>query len=313
MSEGRIEELTKAVDKLVLEAVSQMTVERIYDDTMNLVRDEIRRTYGVLPKVIEVHSPSGIHKVSGLFHDKFEVVLKLVAADLPVYLSGSAGSGKNVMCQQIAESLDLPFYFTNAVTQEYRLTGFIDAGGVYHETQFYKAFKDGGVFFLDELDASIPEVLVLLNAAIANRYFDFPNGRIDASPDFRVIAAGNTFGNGATNVYSGRYCLDGASMDRFNIVKIDYSEQIEMGITENNTELIEFCHSFRKFVDEAGIKCIFSYRALNCITKLEGQMPLEDILEICLVKGLSEDDIKIIKNGIELNKDNKYYKAFCLI
>lgn len=69
--------------------------------------------------------------------------------------------------------MGLDFYFTNAVSQEYKLTGFIDANGKYQETQFYKAFTQGGLFFLDEMDASIPEVLVILNAAIANRYFDF--------------------------------------------------------------------------------------------------------------------------------------------
>lgn len=46
--------------------------------------------------------------------------------------------------------------------------------GNYQETQFFKAFTEGGLFMLDEMDASIPEVLVILNAAIANRYFDFP-------------------------------------------------------------------------------------------------------------------------------------------
>lgn len=76
-----------------------------------------------------------------------------------------------VICQQVAEALGLDFYFTNAVTQEYKLTGFIDANGNYQETQFYKAFTKGGLFFLDEMDASIPETLIILNAAIANRYY----------------------------------------------------------------------------------------------------------------------------------------------
>ena len=76
--------------------------------------------------------------------------------------------------KQVAKALGLDFYFTNAVTQEYKITGFTDANGRYQETQFYKAFKNGGLFMLDEMDASIPEVLVILNAAIANGYFDFP-------------------------------------------------------------------------------------------------------------------------------------------
>ena len=79
---------------------------------------------------------------------------------------------------------------------------------------------------MDEMDASIPETLIILNAAIANRYFDFPNGKVSANPNFRVIAAGNTVGTGADNNYTGRYCLDRASLDRFAMVNIDYSEKI---------------------------------------------------------------------------------------
>ena len=60
--------------------------------------------------------------------------------------------------------------------------------------------RNGGLFFLDEMDASIPEVLVLLNAAIANGYFEFPNGKITAHEDFRVVAAGNTVGSGAVTI-----------------------------------------------------------------------------------------------------------------
>jgi MoxR-like ATPase len=98
---------------------------------------------------------------------------------------------KNVICKQVAEALKLEFYFSNAVTQEFRLTGFVDANGRYQDTQFFHAFTEGGIFFLDEMDASIPEVLVILNAAIANRYFDFPgHGRVQAHENFRVIAAG---------------------------------------------------------------------------------------------------------------------------
>ncbi len=97
--------------------------------------------------------------------------------NIPIFPIWPSRLRKNVICKQVAESLGLEFYFTNAVTQEYKLTGFIDANGRYHETQFYKAFVNGGVFMLDEIDASSPEVLVILNAAIANKYFDFPTGR----------------------------------------------------------------------------------------------------------------------------------------
>ena len=230
--------------------------------------------------------------------------------DLPVYLSGESGTGKNVICKQVAEALDIPFYFTNAVQQEHKLTGFIDAGGHYHETQFYKAFKDGGLFFLDELDASIPEVLIILNAAISNRYFDFPCGKVEAHPDFRIIAAGNTYGTGADNVYTGRYNLDGASMNRFNVIPIKYSPTIEAAITNNDSELLIFCHAFRKVTKTSNINCIFSYRALDAITRLKDTLPIKVALKICLIKGMDKDDLILIQKNITgIPSDNKYLIA----
>lgn len=56
----------------------------------------------------------------------------------------------------------------------------------------------------------IPEVLVILNAAIANRYFDFPTGKVTAHKNFRLIAAGNTTGTGSECLF--RKILSGWSI-----------------------------------------------------------------------------------------------------
>lgn len=316
---------SKKVINSVFGVLSNDLRVRIQKDTKEQVTEQVNEEVNIIIEkfkseitgVITTHEiikPSGEKKVleGVVVHEKFDTVLKLVQADLPVFMSGPAGSGKNVICKQVAEALDLDFHFTNAVTQEYRLTGFIDAMGKYHETEFYRAFKFGGVFFLDEMDASIPEVLVILNAAIANRYFEFPCGKIDAHPNFRIVAAGNTFGTGADNTYTGRYCLDGASLDRFSVVEIDYSKAIEKYITNFNTDLIDFCETFRKVTRTAKIDCIFSYRALSAITKLEGNLGLKDIFRMCVTKGIKGDDLGTIKTEIrKFNLEaNKYVSNF---
>lgn len=253
-----------------------------------------------------------VGSTKGVVHENFKEVLKYVASDIPVFLSGPMGSGKNVICKQVAESLGLKFHFTNAVTQEYKLTGFIDGSGNYHETEFYRAFKDGGVFFLDEMDASIPEVLVILNAAIANRYFEFPNGYLEAHPDFRVIAAGNTNGKGSTTTYTGRFQLDGASLDRFVMIEIPYSERIEEFICNGNKELLDFLYTYRKVSKRMGMNCPFSYRSLSYISKMDGFIDLRKLLYSTLVKGsIEKSSLKRLSSEIKQTlKDNKYSKAF---
>ena len=244
-------------------------------------------------------------------HAKYNQIKTCINADIPVYLVGEAGTGKNYTLQEIANDLGLDFYFTNSVQQEYKLTGFIDAGGVFHETEFYKAFTQGGLFFLDEIDASIPEVLVLLNAAIANRYFEFPNGRVDAHPDFRVVAAGNTVGSGANDLYTGRLVLDSATLDRFVIIEFDYDRNIEMKLANNNESLVNFIRGLRRFAKTNGVRATFSYRCIMTVVKLENAgMDLQSILAIAVFKGLDTDTVKTFHTEIEKDGNiGKYYYA----
>lgn len=240
-------------------------------------------------------------------HCKYNMIKACIENNIPVYLAGEAGTGKNYTLEQISWDLGLEFYFTNSVQQEYKLTGFIDAGGLYHETEFYKAFKNGGIFFLDEIDASIPEVLVLLNAAIANRYFEFPNGRIKAHKDFRVVAAGNTVGSGADELYTGRLVLDQATLDRFVIIEFDYDRNIEMHLAKGNSELVDFVRELREQAKKNGIRATFSYRCIKMVTKLEQtEISLKDILEIAVFKGLSKDTINQFYGYVG---ENKYFNT----
>lgn len=246
--------------------------------------------------------------VSGVVHhSEYETIKACLECAIPVYLAGPAGSGKNHTVEQIAEELGWDFYFSNSVQQEYKLTGFIDAGGQYHETEFYKACTSEKecVFFLDEMDASIPEVLVLLNAAIANGYFEFPNGRVTLK-HVHFVAAGNTVGSGADEMYTGRMVIDQATLDRFTIINFDYDIRIELSITKNNIDLVDFIHQLREYATTQGIRATFSYRCMTMVTKLEkAGMDLVKIMQIAVMKGLDKDTI----NTFYLTGESKYHKA----
>lgn len=293
-------EATEVYDEKIKKEEGDARLESFSFDLDPTVVEKIQQEI-IIPQV-KVNKPvqEGVIK-----HHKFDEIKMCVDNDIPVYLYGPAGSGKNHVLQQIAEELDLDFYFTNSVQQEYKITGFIDAGGTYHETEFYKAFKDGGLFFLDEMDASIPEVLVLLNAALANGYFEFPTGKIDAHEDFRVVAAGNTVGTGADEQYSGRLQLDQATLDRFAMIEFDYDRNIELAISKNNKELVDFIRGLRKQAKEKGINATFSYRCISMVTKLEGKIELKIIMKMAVVKGLDMDTVRTF----ETSSTNKYSKA----
>lgn len=255
--------------------------------------------------ITKVYEFNGVkRKVEGIAHKKLETVLKFVAMNEPVIMVGPAGTGKNVIAKQIAEALNLEFYFSNAVTQEYKITGYGDANGGFVSTQFYEAFTKGGIFLLDEIDASCPEALIVMNCAIANGYFDFPViGRVEAHEDFRVIACANTYGTGASLEYVGRNQLDGATLNRFAIVEIDYDNRIEDGVCPNK-EIADFCRDFRKVCEKNGVHHIVSYRELSRLYKMIEIAKLEELeaLKSCLLKGLENDSIRMIANNLKSSK-----------
>lgn len=284
-----------AIKENIMNKVREIPVKELSDELYKDVDKYIKEKYGVLPKKIElIKDNTSKATITGIFHNKFEDIVKIVSKGVPLMLTGPAGAGKNYTLEQVAKALELEFYFTNAVTQEYKLTGFIDANGVYQETQFYKAFKDGGLFFLDEIDASCPESLIVLNSAIANNYFDFPNGRINANKNFRVVCAGNTYGTGADMVYVGRNVLDGATLDRFAVIEFEYDNEVERQLAFDD-ELFKFILALRSAIKESSLRYIVSMRAtINATKLLEIGMSKKDILESVIIKNIQIDDLNTI-------------------
>lgn len=295
----------KAIVDAIIDKGKAISVDELKEDIMKMVNEFISSEYGNLPTTIEIKKGSERKEVKGSFHKDFEKILKVVDANVPVMLVGRAGSGKNHTLEQVAEALELDFYFSNAVTQEYTLKGFIDANGHFHETQFYKAFSQGGMFFLDEMDASIPEALIVLNSAIANGYFDFPIGRVKKHERFRVVSASNTWGTGANAIYIGRNQLDGATLDRFVQIEFDYDTELERGFT-SDTDLYEFTIDLRKAIDKTQTRAIVSMRALLNADKLSGVLPIDEIIKSVYIKGLNKADLDIILDEMKTDDRNKY-------
>ena len=301
------------LEGLLRQALMEQLVKLNLDEVHETVKKRLIEDFGFEPVRHVVHIHEKEHDVEGaVVHRKFDTVLHYVANNIPVYMFGAAGSGKNVLCEQVAHSLGLDFYFMNSVTDEFKIQGFMDAHGTYHETEFYKAFKNGGLFFLDELDASSPDVLVCLNAAIANGYFAFPNGRVNAHPDFRCIAAGNTLGTGADSMYTGRMQLDAASLNRFVVVEVDYDKNIDKLCADDDMELVEFIEKFRETAKNLGLPVVASYRNIMQIVIAKEAVPVEEALAQCLCKEMNQDDINMMAEHIKLNT-NKYANALAKV
>lgn len=300
-----------AIIQAIIEKGKGISAESLEQELRGKLDDFIKTEYGALPKTIQIRDGEIQKKaIKGIFHEKFEMMLKVISRNVPLMLVGPAGSGKNHTLEQVAEALELDFYFTNAITQEYTLKGFIDANGNFHETEFYKAFTQGGIFFLDEIDASIPEALIVLNAAIANRYFDFPNGRVNAHEDFRVVAAANTVGMGASAEYVGRNQLDAATLDRFVQIKFDYDPNVETQLSYS-PEMYTFITDLRKSIAKNDVRYIVSMRATINAAKLADLLSDEELIDNVILKGMEIDDRRILINDLSETKYKTTLKAMC--
>lgn len=260
---------------------------------------------------IEIVSNGKTKKVmEKIVHEKFQSILNLIADGQAVYLHGDAGTGKSRLAEDIAEALDLDFYPSSTLTQEFKISGFEDGLGKFHETNFYKAFVYGGLFFLDEMDSCAEDVLVGLNGALASGYYDFPTGTVYAHKNFRCIGAGNTIGRGATEKFTGRNALDMSTLDRFWGIQIDYSPAIDNAVAHGDKELVEFAHEVRRASAETGVIIILSYRSLSRIADYQHMFSLKEIMEYAVIKGIDSDDVKMLSRNMRLSTTNKYFKAF---
>ena len=284
------DEIAKTLTEKIIDDIFPEIQKRTLEECGALIKDATKNVTTVIINQGEIEKT----RTTLVAHNKFKEILTLVSNNIPVMLTGGAGSGKSSTCEKVAETLGLDFYFSNAITQEYKLTGFIDANGKYQATQFYKAFKNGGLFLLDEIDASVPEALVIINTAIANGYFDFPNGKVQAHEDFRIVACANTYGLGGNDVYVGRNQLDGASLDRFAVVFFDYDPELEKQLVTNK-DWVVFIQKLRQRLRDKRIKHIVSMRATIYGDKmLKAGMDIKSVFDEVVFKNLSLDDIKSI-------------------
>lgn len=236
-------------------------------------------------------------KFDNSLHAKFEKVLKLVQLHEHIYLYGPAGTGKSTLCKQVAKALNLEFYSTQKVLNDYELTGFVDANGNYVETQFYKAITKGGLFMFDEIDASNPEAVAVIHTALANKYITFPKiGKVEVHKDFKCISTGNTVMNGATSDFVARTQLDAATIDRFGFLKIEYDNNVELKQARGDKSLVEFIHEVREVAKNIGLS-ISTGRSIEKISNIKNDFTKEECLEIALIKGMHKDNIVLLANN----------------
>lgn len=187
------------------------------------------------------------------FHRMFDDVLIAVMENANPYMIGPSGCGKTYMVKQIAKVLGMEFVDIGYINEEYEILGFQTATGKYSRPNFYRCYKYGMIAFCDELDNGNSRATVKLNSFLSNHLdssYSFPNGEnVKRHGNFRIIAAGNTEGNGADANYNTREKIEESVQQRFVPMYIDYDNDVEKAILEGHDDWYEFVCIFRNATD----------------------------------------------------------------
>ena len=190
------------------------------------------------------------------FHKMFDDVVIAIMEDANPYMIGPSGCGKTIMVKQIASILNMDFIDIGYINEEYDILGFQTATGGYSTPNFYRCYKYGIIAFCDELDNGNSRATVKLNSFLSNNQgasYNFPNGEnVKRHNNFRIIAAGNTAGNGADANYNTREKIEESVQQRFMPIYVDYDNYVEEKILGEYKDWYNFIVLFREGTDAWG-------------------------------------------------------------
>jgi MoxR-like ATPase len=219
-------------------------------------------------KLITIDFEVNGKKVERNVHKDFQTVLKLISTGEPVFLYGPAGSGKTHTAVQAAYALGLEHFSisVNEQTTKTDFLGYFDANSNLIKTNFRKAYENGGMYIIDEIDAANPNVLTVLNSALSNGFMAFPDGNVTRHEKFLCVCTANTTGEENSVQYIGRNILDAATLDRFIRWYFDYDTELENKMLSK--EIQKLRDLIRKFISDKKLNDFISTRTLKQIQKL---------------------------------------------
>lgn len=231
---------------------------------------------------ITIKERNTTRKVKGILPPEFKQMIELASARIPIMLVGPAGCGKTYLCEKLSEALDLEYddQSCSEGMSESVFNGLllpIGAGGEFKHvpSPFMDRYETGGVMLLDEIDAGDPNLFTYINKAVANKSYTvaqrYKKPRIEKHADFVLVAAANTYGNGADAMYVGRNQLDAATLDRFKVglITMDYNREVEESLAP--TEVCKWAWNIREKIATNKLRRIMSTRIIENIGRMVEQ------------------------------------------
>lgn len=249
-----------------------------------------------------------------IYHKKVkEIAIDLMEGDWP-YLWGPSGTGKSFMIKQVADLLEMNLMKAGKITEPYSILGYNDPQGRFCITPTFMSALYGYLLSLDEFDNGNPDTQVVLNDIYSELLNKIENPQdicevmfgtdipVDIHPNFRMIAAGNTSGEGENSVFSSRGKIDESIQERQSPIYIDYDNRVEERILVDYPAWYNFIVAFRNVCSE--------YAERNGLEAPQGTTTTRDAAAIKkYIEHNSKSIDQIIAEKFIQIKDSEYRKS----
>lgn len=293
------------VDAIVAKARSEARAEmlKIIED-LGIKQETVIR--------IEVKDANGASSSThDVVHKAFPAFLRDVAAGVPTYLYGPAGSGKTTAGELAGISLSREVIIqTMPGLTVGKLLGFQGLDGQDITTPFLRAFTEGLIFVADEFDRALPSVGAAVNSALANGKYTIGNRTVSAASGFAFVATGNTDMRGATRQYTAAQPMDLSTAARFAFHEWSYDSNLELAavskiIGQSNAVLLcAWVEAIRAELKRSAVETVFAGpRESIMIAKalLRGHS-LKDAVDSWIWRGYPADAVRAFEARIPLPK-----------
>jgi cobaltochelatase CobS len=249
--------------------------------------------------------------------DILKTMMMGVEMGIPTYLWGHSGTGKTTLFEQVCAYTKRPLFrvqHTANMEEEHIVGGWrLRDGHTHFELgPLGNAMKYGWVYMADEYDFGRPEVTSVYQAVLEGKPLvikeaDPEHRVIRPHPDFRIVATGNTNGQGdESGLYAGTNLQNTANYERFGIVEQMHYMDKELekrlvsqqaGIPMKDAEkLVDFATRIRSEFDGGKLGNPISPRSLIYAAKLGvGKRDYKVGLALAFINRLSATDREAAK------------------
>ncbi len=326
-----------AVLKLVDKALSKILPEHLAENHEAIVAEITEKMGGILeldieaiavqvlehisvPQRIVVETGGQDVEVEGTPHKMFARILTMLARKRNVMMVGPAGTGKGYLATMIAQALGMEDRYAYLSCSEGMSEGMLTGRCIplankvlYMGTEIVDKWEHGGLIFIDEVDASNPNVLLVLNEALSSGRMALPNRHENPyairHKDTHVLCAANTWGLGANLQYVGRNRLDAAFLDRFSYFEVDYDHNVERSIAEAYLDakaarkVLKEWWRIRNKLQDLGMQRVWSTRGLEfaCMDLAAGD-PWDQVLAEKTISWTPDEKSRV---GIAIDLDGQ--------